>query len=330
MRSQKKTPWSARIRNGLFFLFVQTAYLCLRKRSFAFRFRVLRGMARFVYYFPFYRKGGIRKRVLRNISLIRPDLGDHQGKAEEGGRLVVDTVARSWAFMLGNEFADIDEIAGQVKVGGEGLPLLLQHHREGKKAIGAVVHVGPVDEMAGVISRFGLQVYVPAEPVKPDWFFNLMMRLRLRCGDIMYEPVERARTLDHAMKQLSEDKRIVILFVDFVDARRRDGSGVFCRVGEAQARFPVGVVKLALETEATIFPLLPSWGRDWKSEIEFARPFELIKTGDESRDIEENTRRLIEIVFAPHIKRNYFAWLRLLWLDLAPIDAGKTHKVAQI
>ena len=81
-------------------------------------------------------------------------------------------------------------------------------------------------------------------------------------------------------------------------------------------------------TQNNIFPILPSWEKDWKSQIEIARPFELIKTGDESRDIEENTRRLIEMVFAPHIKRNYFAWLRLLWTDLAPMDAEKTQKVA--
>lgn len=97
-----------------------------------------------------------------------------------------------------------------------------------------------------------------------------------------------------------------------------------CKIGKAQVRFPVGAVKLALEQNATIFPVFPSWSKNGKAKIVIAPPFELSKTGNINQDIEINTCRLIEEVFAPHIQENYDCWLRLLWADLEPAEVDET------
>jgi len=104
-----------------------------------------------------------------------------------------------------------------------------------------------------------------------------------------------------------------------VDVAGHDSTGVRCRIGGAQARFPVGAVKLALEQGATIFPIFPSWGQKRKLRVIVGPPFELIKTGDSKRDIETDTRRLIEELYAPHIQENWDSWIRALWSKLEPV-----------
>lgn len=284
----------------LFFLFVWTTYLVLRRLPFNGRSKITCVIAFVVYWL--WKDGRIR--IKRNISLLRPDLNNRE--INRASWWAVKTIARSWAAMLGNEFTSLKEINKRVEV--QGIEPVLNRYHRGEKIIATAVHTGPIDEMIGAISRFKLRVYVPAEPVKPKWFFNLMMRLRLK-GDIIYEPVERGETLARAAHHLS-DGRIVLLVVD---ATSRDSSGVLCRIGGAETRFPVGAVKLAFQEDAAIFPVFPSRRQDGRAQIVVGPRFRLIKTGDRKRDIELNTRRLIEGVYAPHILKNLDNWLRLLW-----------------
>lgn len=289
-------------------LFVQILYRLLRHRSISIRFKVTWIVTIIIYWL--YRKGRIR--IKRNVSLIRPDLNNRQ--IAQGALRVAKTITRSWAAMLGNEFTTLEEVKKKLEV--ENMETLLELLRAGKKVIATAAHIGPVDEIAGVIPLYNLRVYVPAEPVDPRWLFNLMMRLRLRLGDIIYEPVEKGATLTRAAHYLNKGR--IVLFV--VDVPRRDKSGVLCRIGKAKARFSVGAVKLALEEAATIIPVFPSWGRNWRVKITIGSPFELIRTGDRNQDIETNTRRLIEEVYAPYIRANWDSWLRLLWGDLEPVE----------
>jgi len=295
----------------LFFLFVWGTYRILRRRSLNIRFKATLILA-FLIYCLF---KGKRERIKRNVALIRPDLTEQQ--ISQYAWRIVRTIARSWAAMLGNEFAALEEISRKLKAEGE-IEQILSYHQTGKKTVATMVHVGPVDEMAGIIPLFGLNVYVPAEAMKPKWFFNLMMRLRLRFEGIIYDSVEKGQTLLRAAQHLS-DGHIVLLAVDLP---RKSGNGVSCQIGKARAIFPVGAVKLALEQNATIFPVFPSWEEDWTVKVRIGEPFVLIRTGDMAQDIEINTRRLIEEIYAPHILENLDSWLRLPWNDLeqSPTD----------
>ncbi len=141
----------------------------LRQFSLEARFRVIRTMARFVYWLWI----GRRAMTRRNLALLRPDLTE--SRITEGSWRVVETVARSWAALLGDEGTSAEAIMQKLEVrGSEGL---LEYHCGGKKIIAVADHVGPFDEMIGIIPSLGLRVYVPIEPLKPEWFLNLMMRL---------------------------------------------------------------------------------------------------------------------------------------------------------
>jgi lauroyl/myristoyl acyltransferase len=252
-----------------------------------------------------------RERIKTNILLIRPDLTNRQ--VSQYAWQIVKTIAHSWASMLGNEFLRREEIARTVEV--QGAEPLLSCYGEGKEIIITGVHIGPVDQTFTGITFYGLPFYIPVEALKPKWLLDFMMRLRLQFGDIIFEKVERGETLHRAARYLSE-RRVVILVVDTTIS---DKTGVLCRIGEAQMRFPAGPVKLALEQDATIFPVFPFWGEDGKARLVVGPQFELIRTGDMAHDIETNTRRLIEI-YEPHILEHLDSWLRLLWSKLEPVD----------
>ncbi len=281
----------------------------LRRLSLEARFKVVKAMASFIYWLWL----GRRARIKKNLILLRPDLDE--GRIAEGSWRVIKTVARSWAALLGNKDINFGEVMRKLEV--KGIETLIEYHRNGKKIIAVAGHVGPFDEMIGIIPGFGLRVYVPVEPIKPVWFLNLMMQLRLGSGDIIFEPVKKGHTLSRSAHHLANG-RIVLLMMDVI---RHDSSGVLCRIGGAQARFSVGAVKLALEQEATIFPVFPSWIEGRKLQVIVGSPFELIKTGNRQRDIEVNTRRLVEEVYAPHIRENWDSWVRVLWSKLEPVPS---------
>lgn len=313
MRMLKVPSWFIKLlKGGSLFLFVKILYRVLRRRSIEKRFRISRSIASIIY--RLWKRG--REKIKRNIALIRPDLNESQ--IAQGSWRAAEMITRSWAAMLGNEFTTLEEIDKRVEI--QGAKQLLDDYHAGKRIIATAVHVGPIDEMMGIIPLLGLRVYVPAEPVKPKWLFSFMMRLRLRFGDIIFEQAEKKETLIQAARHLSDGR--VIAFV--IDMPKQDNGGVLCRIGNAEARFPVGPVKLALEQDATIFPVFPSWGENGKAKIVFGLSLELIRTGNLNDDIELNTRRLVEEVYAPHIQKHYDSWLRLLWINLEParIDMG--------
>lgn len=310
MRILKVPSWLFKLLKALgFFLLVWIPYLTLRKRSFNTRLKYIFFIAFIIY--SCYRKGV--KRIKRNIALIRPDLNEEE--IERGARRLAKAIARSWAAMLGNEFTSLEEIAKRIEV--KSPEILLDRYNKGEKIVATVIHVGPIDEMIGVIPLFGVRVYVPAEPMKPKWLFSFMMKLRLRFGDIVYEPVEKGKTLLNAARHLA-DNRIVALAIDVT--RKDSNGGVICRIGNAKSTFSVGAAKLALEQEATIIPVFPSMIDEKRSQVAIGPPFKIIKTGNTQEDIENNTRRLIEEVYAPHILNNWDSWLRLLWSDLEPVE----------
>ncbi len=286
-------------------MLVWLIYWTLRKRSVKTRFKVIHTIISLIYRLW---RGG-RARLRRNLSLIRPDLEENE--IERGSWRVIETLAWTWAIMLGNEYMSPSEVKEMLEL--EGIEKFLEYYHGGKKLIIVADHVGLFDQMVRIGSLFGLRGYVPVEPIKPAWRFKLVARLRAYSADILFEPTEKGKTLARAAAHLA-DGRIVFLMID---VPTQEGSGVPCRIGASWAKFPVGAVKLALEQDATIFPFLPSWTRDQKVKVVIGPPFELTRTGDLNQDIELNTRRLVEELFAPHIQENWDSWLRSLWSNLS-------------
>lgn len=264
-------------------------------------------------YFWFYQKPKIQK----NIRLIRSDLDSDQiGREIER---LKKTITENFATVLGNGSINIEKEMERLEVTGE-LDRVLDLYRKGTKIIITVTHTATYDKafcfvpfVNRKLAPLELRVYVPAERIL--LVDNIMAAWRKNFGDIIFEPVKKGgETLAKSKKNLNEG-RVVLLPIDIL---RKDNSGVLCRIGNGEARFPVGAVKLALEEDAILIPLFPSSGQDGKVQIRVGFPFNLAKTGDIKKDIENNVRRLIEEVYAPFIQQHYYEWLQLPWSDLKP------------
>lgn len=293
---------------GLFVLWILIR--SLRRRSPETRFRVARFLARMV----FVCSRGPRKRIEKNLCLIRPDLDS--AAIKKGSWQVAETIARSWSAMLGNGLYN-SNASVRKRLTVSGIRKLLGYHRSGERVVIAVGHVGPIDDMFGVFSLYKLRAYIPVEPVRPRWLFNMMNQHREAFGDVILEPVEKGKTLERAARHLA-DGRIVVLTIDVT--RNSPRGGVRCRIGNGVSYFPVGVAKLALGEGAIVLPVFLSVDSKGKNRMRVGNPFEITRTGNEERDIETNTRRLVEEVYAPHIQRNWNSWLRPLWANLEPAE----------
>lgn len=274
------------------------------------------------FYWP-YQKPKIKK----NIRLILPDLDDAQ--IDWGSERLKKTTAQNIVAVLDKGFLNTEEEIEKLEVTGD-LDSVLDLYCKGKKIIITVSHTGPYDKTFCFVPfvnrklapfKLELRVYVPAEEIK--LIDTIMADRRKSFGDIIFEPVKKGKTLAKAKKYLNEG-RVVFLTIDML--RKGNSGGVVCQIGEAEARFPVGAVKLALEEDAIIIPIFPSGGRKGKVRVEVGCPFEIIKTGDKKRDIEDNVRRLVEDIYAPFIQRHYYEWLQLPWSDLK-LAKGLKHKV---
>jgi len=251
-----------------------------------------------------------RVKIKRNIALIRPDLS--QAEISLGFRRFLSVLSKSWANLLEQKPLTRSEIEKRIIV--EDAELLVRCHEAGDKIVLATIHTGPIDALFWIVQLLELRISVPVESIKPAWLFRLVKRLRAaKAPGIIFEPVERGKTFGKLAKHL-EEKRIVGIAIDMT----RSSNGVWCRIGRGYANFPAGAVKLAISEDALLIPALPFLEDNGKTKITLAPPFRLIKTNEEKEDVESNTRRLVEEIFAPHIQKYWYQWLRLPWANLEP------------
>lgn len=278
------------------------------------RYRFLLSAAKLVYIFW----GGARTRLRTNLVLVRPDYEPQVGRRAAEFR---EVMARTWSFLLGRGNLDPEELRGRI----DGAQPLIDRYKAGEKLVITTPHVGPVNELAPAVAALGVRAFVPTEAV-PSLLFGLTARLRERSGGVGFEPIRRGEALRRCAQELDRgrgraDENIVVILA--VDMDREDGRGVLCRIGGACSYFPVGAVKLALEQGAAIIPVFPYYDEAWVPRLRIGEAFELHTSGDSNADIELNTRRLIEEVYAPFIEDHCAAWWRHIWAKLQPAPRGQ-------
>jgi lauroyl/myristoyl acyltransferase len=247
--------------------------------------------------------------------LIRPNLTKKQ--IDQGTQINIRTLVLNWAELLGDKRSDPKEVRKKVS----GIEELLAQYRAGGQIIVAFPHIGPIHGLMSAIAAFELKVFVPVEAI-PLPLYKLMARQRSKYADIQFAPVRKGQVLEGCLEKLAEG-RIVILAMDILTE-----SGVPCRIGDkAVGCFPVGAVRLALKSGATLFPVFPSWGRDGKARLLVGSPFELVRSGDLERDTVSNVRGLVRL-YEPFLVENCFDWWRLPWSKLEPV--GEENKTEDI
>ena len=168
---------------------------------------------------------------------------------------------------------------------------LLQAFEKGKGVFLLTGHFGNWEIMSASLAlRFNdLAGAVVARPIDFKPMDDLVNDLRSRFGT---EIIMKRRGMRRVLGAVRENKGVGILLdqnVDWYD-------GVFVKFLGRWACTNKGLALLAMRTKTPVIPIFPVRQKDGRYRIFIKPEVELIKTGDKTKDVEENTARFTNMI----------------------------------
>src|SRR3984885_12077398 len=162
----------------------------------------------------------------------------------------------------------------------------------------------------------GHPMQIVVRPLDNPYVDALIMRYRGLHGNTMIGKQEFARGLIAAMRS---NQTVGIL----MDTNMTPPQGVFVDFFGIPACTAVGLARVALHTDATVVPAFTIWDPVLrKYRVEFDRPVELIRTGDNEADAVANTALFTQVI-EEHVRRypDQWLWVHRRWKSRP--DGGK-------
>ncbi len=167
-----------------------------------------------------------------------------------------------------------------------GLDNLFEAMKAGRGVIMASAHYGAPELMVQTLLLENVKVLSLTEPLQPPAMSRLVHRLRSSHGQ-EYRPVGFSAVRE-AIRRLRQGGVVALLF-----DRDVQGTGRPLPFFGCPARLPLGAVELALRTGAQIIPAFSVRHDAHHFEAWIEPPLPILVTGDEERDLRENTLRLL-------------------------------------
>ena len=184
---------------------------------------------------------------------------------------------------------------------------LLRAMEHGNGVLGLTGHFGNWELMAAAISiHFGPGA-VLVRPIDFRPMDQLIYALRSRFGA---EVIAKGGAMRRVLGVLKEKKIVGILLDQNVDWYE----GVFVDFLGRQACTNKGLALLALKTNAPVIPTFSVRQRDGRYRIIFENEVNLVRTGDKTRDVEDNTALFTGII-ERYIRRypDHWFWFHKRW-----------------
>lgn len=189
-------------------------------------------------------------------------------------------------------------------------------------------HFGNWELMSVAIDiRFEPQQAIVARNLDYPPLDRLITHLRSRFGT---EVIPKQRAMRRVMKAIREKKIVGILLDQNVDWYE----GVFVKFLGRWACTNKGLALMALKTGAPVVPAFPVRKEDGRYHVIFENEIELVRTGDQAKDIEQNTALFTDII-ETYIRRypdRYF-WFHRRWKTKPycplPDDFYLSHKTLE-
>jgi Kdo2-lipid IVA lauroyltransferase/acyltransferase len=234
--------------------------------------------------------GSLRRTGMRNLELAFPEM------SVEERRRVLRGSFRSLGRQLGevSQFprATAERLRGVVEYDPEDVKLLEVARERGRGVIFLTSHLGAWEILCFAHSVFYEPLSFLVRPLDNPRVEELVERLRTRFGN---EPIDKKAAARRALRLL------------------RDGGtlGVLADLACATA----GVATLALRTDATVIPVCAPWDeRRGKFVFRGGPVIELVRTGDDRRDIEVNTANFTAAI-ERHVRLfpDQWLWIHKRW-----------------
>lgn len=246
----------------------------------------------------------LRKTAEANLRIAFPNWSNAQRKS------VIRGMVRNLGWMAA-EFARFPRYTKeniQAVVSLDGHENFLEGHRRGKGVLYLTGHLGAWELSSFAHALYGFPLHYMARPIENRRIDALVNIYRGFSGN---EPIfknESARTI---LKVLKEAGTIGIL----ADQNTMPSEAAFVDFFGKAASTTTGIARLALHTDAAVVPGYAVWDEAIrKYRLRFEPPVELIRTGDEERDVTENTQKFTKVL--EEIIRRYpdqWTWVHRRW-----------------
>jgi len=246
----------------------------------------------------------LRKTAEANLRIAFPDWSDTQRKA------IIRGMLRNLGWMAA-EFArfpkytkkNIEDI-----VALDGHENFLEGNRRGKGVLYLTGHIGAWELSSFAHALYGFPLHYMARPIENGKIDALVNGYRRLSGN---QPIFKNESARVMLKVLKQAGTIGIL----ADQNTMPSEAAFVDFFGTAASTTTGIARLALHTDAAVVPGYAVWDEGiHKYRLRFEPPLELIRTGDEERDVLENTQKFTKVL--EEIIRRYpdqWIWVHGRW-----------------
>jgi Kdo2-lipid IVA lauroyltransferase/acyltransferase len=185
--------------------------------------------------------------------------------------------------------------------------------KRGKGVLLLTAHLGGWEVGSFFHSLCGHPMQIVVRPVDNPYVDALITRYRGLHGNTLIGKQEFARGLIAAMRQ---NQTVGIL----MDTNMTPPQGVFVDFFARLACTASGLARVALHTGATVVPAFTIWDPALrKYRVEFDRPVELMRTGNDEADAVTNTARFTKII-EEYVRRypDQWLWVHRRWKTRPP------------
>lgn len=245
---------------------------------------------------------GRRRRIaLKNLELAFPDGAQNE------------KIAREVFVNLGLSFFDLIYFYGagpkilkkHVKVSG------VSHYQRAKeKGRGVLLlsaHFGNWELMATIFALSSCPLSIIVNPIRFEPLNRVVEHLRASCGN---RSINRKRSMRSLLRVLHQGETVGIL----LDQKVSWQLGVYVKFFDQPAFANKGMALVALKTGAAVVPIFMIRKNGHTYEVIIEPELELIRTGDKTKDIEENTALFTKII--ERYVSNYpsqWLWMQNRW-----------------
>ncbi|MGB7285110.1 MAG: lysophospholipid acyltransferase family protein [Candidatus Acidiferrum sp.] len=271
--------------------------------------RVARGLAASVAHLLFALQPKLKKTAAFNLRLAFPDWTDKQRK--DATRKMVRNLG--W---MAAEFARIPRLTKEnidKVVILENHENFLEGQRRGKGVLYLTGHIGAWELSSFAHALYGYPLHYMARPLDNERLDALVNQYRCASGNRPIFKNESARVM---LKILKDSGTVGIL----ADQNTLPAEGAFVDFFSNSACTTTGIARVALHTDAAVVPGYAYWDETiQKYRLRFEPPVELVRTGDNGRDLFENTQRFAKVI-EEIIRRHpdQWVWIHARWKTRPP------------
>lgn len=250
--------------------------------------------------------GGLRRTGMRNLEIAFPEMG-----AAERERILrgsFESLGRQLGEVSQFPRATPERLSEVAEYDSEDVKLLDVARARGRGVIFLTSHLGSWEMLCFAHSALYEPLSFLVRPLDNPRIDALVERLRTRFGN---RPIDKGAAARAALKLLRQGGTLGVL----ADLNTQEREGVFVPFFGRLACTTAGVATLALRTDATVIPVCAPWDeRRGKFVFRGGPVIELVRTGDDRRDVEVNTANFTAAI-ERHVRMfpDQWLWIHKRW-----------------